>query len=623
MSRASLVSARRLSTTAVSSAPASSIHVTRRSTGAFVEDSVTPPRVRRAPHRRQALASLALVAAVVAARSGEARPTGDGRPPAEVARGKKGVVVSAHRDASRAGVEILKRGGNALDAAIATAYALAVVEPFSAGVGGGGFLLYFDAKTKKTTVVDYREVAPKTATRDMYVVDGKVDPKLSTEGIKAVAVPGMVPGLEAAQKKLGKKKLRDVLVPAIRLAEEGFLVTPRFHEASVDELELLRAHAETSRVFLKDGEPYPIGERLFQPDLARTLKEVAKSGARVFTHGRVARAIAKESAARGGLLTLDDLRSFQTRFREPLVGTFEGHTVLTMPPPSSGGVHLLQMLTMMDVDWHRRRDPDRRVYSDEDVHVLAEIMRRAYADRATFMGDPAFTKIPIAGLLDRDYLTERYLEIDRRRQSASTSVKAGAPKESPETTHLTVIDAAGNVVALTQTVNLGFGAGIVVPGTGVLLNNEMDDFAAAPGVPNAFGLVGGEANSVGPGKIPLSSMTPTIVLNRDGKVRLATGAPGGSTIITTVLHVITNVLVRDLDVARAVAEPRFHMQWLPDELRFEPGALDDALQASLRERGFKLRMQERWGNATAIEVLADGTRVGAADPRGDGAGDAE
>ncbi|MCK6552798.1 gamma-glutamyltransferase, partial [Myxococcota bacterium] len=542
---------------------------------------------------------------------------------AEVARGKKGVVVSAHRDASRAGVEILKKGGNALDAAIATAYALAVVEPFSAGVGGGGFLLYFDAKTKKATVVDYREVAPKKATRDMFVVDGKVDPKRSTEGILAVGVPGMVPGLDAAQKRLGKKKLRDVLGPAIRLADEGFLVTPRFFEASVDGLELLRAHPETARVFLKDGAPYPIGERLFQPDLAKTLRDVAKGGARVFTHGRVAQAIAKESAARGGLLTLDDLRTFEARFREPLVGTFEDHTVLTMPPPSSGGVHLLQMLTMMDIDWHRRRDPDRRTFDAEDVHVLAEIMRRAYADRATFMGDPAFTKIPIAGLLDRDYLTKRYVDISRTHASPSPKVTAGAPKESPETTHLTVIDAAGNVAALTQTVNLGFGAGIVVPGTGVLLNNEMDDFAAAPGVPNAFGLVGGDANSVQPGKIPLSSMTPTIVLDRNGAVRLALGSPGGPTIITTVLQVIHNVIVRGMDVAHAVAAPRLHMQWLPDELRFEPGALDDALQAGLRDRGFTLRMKERWGNATAIEVLTDGTRVGAADPRGDGAGDAE
>lgn len=554
-------------------------------------------------------------------------------PPAPVARGKKGVVVSAHVDASRAGVEILDKGGNALDAAVATAYALAVVEPFSAGVGGGGFLLYYDAQKKKVTVVDYREVAPKAASRDMYVVDGEVDPKLSLDGILSVAVPGMVPGLEAAQKKHGRLKLSKVLDPAIRLAADGFLVTPRFHEASVYRLGPLLADEEASRVFLKDGKPYPVGERLFQPDLARTLREVKRYGARVFTHGRVAKAMAATSKKKGGRLTLDDLKSFETRFREPLVGEYRGHTIYTMPPPSSGGTHLLQMLTMLEQDRaaRERLGTDRTV---DDVHMIIEIMRRAYADRAVFMGDPAFVDVPLKGLLSNEYLARRYATIDPKRATSSKSIGAGKPdgieapkvytkrRESPETTHLTVVDKWGNVVALTQTVNYGFGSGVVVPKTGVLLNDEMDDFSAKPGVPNVFGLVGGEANSIQPQKIPLSSMTPTIVL-KDGKARLAAGSPGGSTIITTVLQIVLNVLDREMSVAEAVAAPRMHMQWLPDQTMVEPDALTDAQRQVLEARGFVFKNRAAWGNASAIEVLSDGTRIGAADPRGEGGGDAQ
>ncbi len=532
------------------------------------------------------------------------------------------MVASADLDASRAGVAVLRAGGNAVDAAIATAYALAVVEPFSAGIGGGGFLLYFDAKTKKTTVVDYREFAPKKAHRDMFLVNGKVDPKLSTEGILAVGVPGMVPGLDAAQKKLGKKKLSDVLRPAITLAEEGFLVQPRFHFATSEMTEMLAANVEAARVFLKNGAPHEIGERLKQPELAKTLRELSRSGARLFTHGRVAKAIAAESKRLNGALALEDLQSFKARFREPLSGEYQGHTVLTMPPPSSGGTHLLQMLKMLELDRAARKDEDRRSLSADDTHVMAEIMRRAFADRATFMGDPAFVKIPIAGLLAPEYLKQRYSTIDLLRATPSSQIKAGEPpKESEHTTHLTVIDREGNVATLTQTVNALWGSGVVVPKTGVLLNNEMDDFAAAPGVPNIFGLVGGEANSVQPGKIPLSSMTPTIVL-KDGQVRLALGAPGGPTIITTVLQIIVNVVDRGMDAGEAIAAPRVHMQWLPDQVNVEKG-FEPASKVVLEKRGFKINERNAWGNASVIEVRADGMRAGYADPRGDGAADAE
>jgi gamma-glutamyltranspeptidase/glutathione hydrolase len=542
--------------------------------------------------------------------------------PTQLARGRGGVVASADLDASRAGVAVLRAGGNAVDAAIATAYALAVVEPFSAGIGGGGFLLYFDAKTKKTTVVDYREFAPKKAHRDMFLVNGKVDPKLSTEGILAVGVPGMVPGLDAAQKKLGKKKLSDVLRPAITLAEEGFLVQPRFHFATSEMTEMLAANVEAARVFLKNGAPHEIGERLKQPELAKTLRELSRSGARLFTHGRVAKAIAAESKRLNGALALEDLQSFKARFREPLSGEYQGHTVLTMPPPSSGGTHLLQMLKMLELDRAARKDEDRRSLSADDTHVMAEIMRRAFADRATFMGDPAFVKIPIAGLLAPEYLKQRYSTIDLLRATPSSQIKAGEPpKESEHTTHLTVIDREGNVATLTQTVNALWGSGVVVPKTGVLLNNEMDDFAAAPGVPNIFGLVGGEANSVQPGKIPLSSMTPTIVL-KDGQVRLALGAPGGPTIITTVLQIIVNVVDRGMDAGEAIAAPRVHMQWLPDQVNVEKG-FEPASKVVLEKRGFKINERNAWGNASVIEVRADGMRAGYADPRGDGAADAE
>ncbi|MBK6689420.1 MAG: gamma-glutamyltransferase [Deltaproteobacteria bacterium] len=535
------------------------------------------------------------------------------------AQGMKGVVASAHPLASAAGIQVLEAGGNAIDAAVATAYALAVVEPYSAGIGGGGFLLTYDPKTQKAQVVDYREVAPKKAHRDLYLVDGKVDPKKSLDGIFAVAVPGMVPGLAEAQARFGKLKLKQVLGPAIALAEQGFLVYPTFREASQYRLEALLAHPEAAKTFLKDGQPYPVGERLRQPVLAKTLKELARVGPKLFTTGRAARAIVKESQRLGGLLTLEDLANFKPRLREPLVGDYRGYTILTMPPPSSGGTHLLQMLELLELE--RAKVGRRDDLGVADVHFQTEIMRRAYADRAEYMGDPAFVKVPIATLLSPEYLGRRFATIDPEKASSSASTPAG-PIESPDTTHLTVIDADGRVVSLTQTVNTGFGSAVVVPEVGVVLNNEMDDFSAAPGVPNAFGLVGGEANSVQPGKIPLSSMTPTIVLEK-GQVRLAVGAPGGSTIITTVLQVILHVVDRKLSVAEAVAAPRLHMQWQPDQLRIEPGALSPEVKKGLEQRGHKVVEKGQWGNATAIEVRPDGLRVGVADPRGDGAADAQ
>lgn len=536
-------------------------------------------------------------------------------------RTQEGLVVSAHPDASAAGAAMLRRGGTAADALIAAGYALSVVEPFSAGIGGGGFLLYYVAKEKKTYVLDYREVAPKKAHRDMYLRDGKVVPELSREGYSSVAVPGMVPGFEAAQRRFGALSLKDVLAPSIDLAARGFRVSPRFHHASGAQLALLRKNAEAARVFLKRGkEPYQVGELLVQPDLAAMLRSLARQGPKIFQSGWVAQAMARDARRHGGLLELADLQAFEPRWREPLVGRYQGHEIHTMPPPSSGGTHLLQILGLLEID-REKRGRTRDWENVDDLHVLIESMRLAYADRAEYMGDPAFVKVPLEALLDRTYLERRYAEIDPARARPSSAVKAGAvPKESRETTHITVIDREGNVAVCTQTVNYGFGAGVVVPKTGILLNNEMDDFAAAPDAPNLFGLVGGEANSVQPGKIPLSSMTPTLVL-KDGAVRLAVGAPGGSTIITTVLQAILHVLDNDMNVHQAIAHPRIHHQWLPDQLMLEPGALTASVRRALEQKGHRLEAKEAyyWGNATGIEVLPSGWRVGAADVRGDGA----
>ncbi len=528
-------------------------------------------------------------------------------------------MASAHPEASAAGARILERGGNALDALVATAYALSVVEPFSAGVGGGGFLLYRDATSGKTFAVDYREIAPKRASRDMYLAEGKVVPDLSVDGPLSVAVPGMVVGLADAQAKLGKKKLSDVLEPAIDLAANGFRVYPDFHDASAMRVDLLNKYPASAAIFLKAGAPHAVGELLVQRDLARTLRSLAKSGPELFKRGWVAIAIAKEMKKRGGVLGLDDLESYAPRWREPLVGSYRGRTLLFMPPPSSGGLAILQILGMLEHDRKMRGRTDRPDDVD-DLHFLLEAMRRAYADRSVYLGDPAFTKIPIERLLAPDYLLERYKTIDPKKATPSASIGAGqvAPREPKHTTHITVVDADGNVAVATQTVNYVFGSGIVVPGTGVLLNDEMDDFSAAPGVPNSYGLVGGDANAIAPGKVPLSSMTPTIMLE-DGKVRLAVGAPGGSTIITTVLMAVVRVVDQGMGIQEAIGRGRFRNQWLPDRLFLEPDALPRHVLSELEQRGHVPTVTEYWGNAMAVEVLPDGTRVGVADWRGSGA----
>ncbi|OUL37006.1 gamma-glutamyltransferase [Nostoc sp. T09] len=549
-------------------------------------------------------------------------------------RNKKGMVVSAHPLASEAGISMLRKGGNAVDAAVATTFAISVVEPFSAGIGGGGFLLMHSEKTGEMKALDFRERAPLNATKNMYLdAQGKVRPNASVNGYLAVATPGTVAGMYEVHRRYGKLPWREVVQPAIALAQDGFtlsrLVTFRSLPAYEDRKQVILSNPAAREIFTRNGEYYQPGEKLVQRDLAKTLKSIAQNPQSFYT-GNIAQAIAADMAKNGGLITLADLKAYKPIWRTPICSNFHQAKVCSMPPPSSGGVHLLQILNIIgDSDlkswgWHH---PDA-------LHLMAEAMKIAYADRSQYLGDPDFVKVPVQPLISTVYAKKRRQQINMKVAQPSTEVKPGletiqqskcsftllsacSKYESSETSHLTVVDAQHNAVSLTFTINLGFGAGVVTPGTGIMLNNEMDDFAVAPGVPNYFGLVGSEANAIAPRKTPLSSMTPTIV-TENGHLRMAVGAPGGSTIITQVLQVILNVLEYGMDAGAAVSASRIHHQWLPDELRVEPWGLDAVTLQNLRDRGHNIKEATPWGNANAIVVTADNTLEGAADPRGEG-----
>lgn len=540
--------------------------------------------------------------------------------PLALDRGKQGMVAAAHPLATAAGLVILRQGGNAVDAAVATTLAISVVEPFSAGIGGGGFLLLRLQPTEEVKALDFRERAPLASSRTMFLdAQGKPRPKASTDGHLAAGTPGTISGLYAAHQRYGKLPWATVVAPAIRLAADGFPVSWPLARA-IQQRQLLRQNPAGRSIFSRNGTPLTVGDRLVQTDLAKTLKAIADQPESFYT-GWIARAIAADMAANGGLITQVDLQRYRPIWREPVCGQFQGYQICSMPPPSSGGVHLLQILNLIDSPdlkgkgWHH---PD-------TLHQMVEAMRIAYADRAEHLGDPDFVKVPVRALTNPAYAVQRRREIDLQKARPSSQVRAAdlallqqLSKESSDTSHLNVVDGAGNAVSLTFTVNLGFGAGVVVPGTGIILNNEMDDFAIAPDVPNAFGLVGREANAIAPGKTPLSSMTPTIV-SRNGQLRLVVGAPGGSTIITTVLQVILNVLVYDMDARRAIAAPRFHHQWLPDRLLVERFGFDSLTLTELSRRGHQITERDGWGNANAIVRTEDGWLEGAADPRGEGA----
>lgn len=524
---------------------------------------------------------------------------------------RRAMVVSREPHATDVGVAVLRAGGNAVDAAVAVGFALAVTHPAAGNLGGGGFMLIRFADGR-ATFLDFRERAPAAATRDMYLgPDGKAT-RESLEGWRASGVPGTVRGLEFAHRRYGTRPWAELLAPAIRLAREGFPVS--WHLAqSLRNSQLLARFPESRRIFQREGRYFDPYDRLVQPELAATLQRIARGGGAEFYEGEIARRLAAAMQAAGGLITLQDLKSYTVQQRQPLRGHYRGVEILTAPPPSSGGIGLLQMLGILEETGFEKHGAG----SAAAIHWVAETMRRYYADRSEYLGDPDFVRIPLSGLLDRRYLAKLRASIDPERATPSEAVRPGDPSayESAETTHYSIVDPQGNAVAVTYTLNGGYGSGVTVPGLGFLLNNQMDDFAAKPGAPNSYGLVQGEVNAIAPGKRPLSSMTPTIVL-RQGRLWLVIGSPGGPRIITTVLQVLINLLDFGMNLRQAVDWPRFHHQWLPDKLYMEPGFSPDTA-ALLRWRGFTIEPVRSMGEAAAI-LVEEGRLQGAADSRVEG-----
>jgi gamma-glutamyltranspeptidase/glutathione hydrolase len=523
------------------------------------------------------------------------------------------MVASSSEPATRVGAEILKRGGNAVDAAVAVALTLAVTYPSAGNLGGGGFMLVRMADGR-SVAIDYRETAPAAARRDLYLDSaGKIIPEASTVGHRAAGVPGTVAGMALALRRYGTMKWAEVVRPARRLAENGFPVGYGLARSLRAERVLAR-FPESRRIFQQDGLYYAEGETFRQPELARTLRRLEERGPQEFYEGETARLLAAEMKAGGGLITPEDLKGYRPVERVPLKGTYRGYEILTMPPPSSGGIALLQMLRMLEPHDLRALGHN----SAPRYHLLIEVMRRAFADRAEFLGDPDHVRVPVAGLLAPEYLAERARSIRPDRATPSSEIGHGRPAgaESTQTTHFTVVDVHGNAVSNTYTLNGSYGSGVTVRGAGFLLNNEMDDFTSKPGEPNQFGLIQSERNAIAPGKRPLSSMTPTIVL-RDGKLSFVLGSPGGPTIINTVLQVILNVVDHRMNLAQAVHAPRIHHQWLPDEVRHEPFGLAPEVAAALREKGHRLAARPAYlGDVQAVMIEpATGTLLGASDPR--------
>jgi len=538
------------------------------------------------------------------------------------------MVASVHELASRAGVEMMQAGGNAVDAAVATGFALAVVHPQAGNIGGGGFMLIRMADGT-THFIDYREKAPSAATANMYLdPQGNVIENASLVGYKAIGVPGSVAGLAYAQKAYGKLSLTQVMQPAIKLARDGYALA--WEDARDLEDEDLTKFPESKRIFQRDGNHYKAGEIFRQPDLARTLERIAKNPDD-FYHGAMARELAASMQKGGGLVTADDLAQYEVKEREPIRGTYRDYDIISAPPPSSGGTALVEILNILE-GFDLSKFGNR---SAEEIHLSVEAFRRTFFDRAEFMGDPDFAKIPVAQLIDKKYAAGWRDTIDPAHASLSADLhrptvfnelervaalhshKAAAVREPENTTHYSVVDAAGNAVAVTTTLNDSLGSRVTADGLGFLLNDEMDDFASKQGVPNAYGLIQGPANAIGPGKRPLSAMTPTIVL-KAGKPFLVVGSPGGPTIITTVANIITGVIDFGLDIQEAVNAPRFHNQWIPDGILAEDRLSPDTL-AILRNKGHKFKMERYFGDGECIEIdPKTGERLGASDARNNG-----
>src|SRR5579872_4943140 len=503
------------------------------------------------------------------------------------------MVVTVEPHATDIGLDVLQSGGNAIDAAVAVGFALAVTHPSAGNIGGGGFMLARFADGR-TTFIDFREKAPLAASRNMYLdANGNVTMD-SQLGWRASGVPGSVSGFELAHKKYGQKSWAELLEPAIRLAADGFPVSYNLGQSLHGDATIskLSQFPDSKRIFLGAQ----IGDKLVQPELAATLKRIQEHGAEDFYQGEIARKLAAAMQANGGLVTLQDLHNYEAVERTPLRGRYRDYEIITSPPPSSGGVGILQMLGMLEGSGYEKSGAG----SAASIHYVAEVMRRFYADRSEYFGDPDFVKVPVTKLLDPAYIASRRRSIDPLHSTPSSEIRPGNLNidESTQTTHFNVVDSEGNAVAVTYTLNGGFGSGVTAPGLGFLLNNEMDDFAAKPGEPNMFGLVQGESNAIAPRKHPLSSMVPTIVL-RDGKFYFTVGSPGGPTIINTVLEVMVNVLDFKMNLQQAVDAPRFHHQWLPDELRMERGFSPDTI-ALLESRGHQIKFVDSQGEAAAI-----------------------
>jgi gamma-glutamyltranspeptidase/glutathione hydrolase len=544
------------------------------------------------------------------------------------------MVVSVHELASEAGVEMMQAGGNAVDAAVATGFALAVVHPQAGNLGGGGFLLLRLA-SGETHFLDYREKAPAAATRDMYLdAQGNVIHHASTVGYRAIAVPGSVAGLAYAQKKWGKLSLERVMAPAIKLAREGFALSYEDARSFRDPDYHLGEFAESKRIFQRDSNFYQPGDIFRQPELARTLERIAKDPDD-FYHGKLAQELAAAVQKGGGLVTAKDLAAYEVKEREPVRGSYRGYEIVSTPPPSSGGIALIEILNILE-GYDLRRLGNR---SADSMHLTAEAFRRAFFDRAEFLGDPDFAKIPVAQLMDKKYAAAWRESLNPAHASASPELHrpafgeldryAGkrprrAPREHVNTTHYSVVDAEGNAVAVTTTLNDSFGSAVTAEGLGFLLNNEMDDFTTKAGVPNIYGLIQGPANAIGGGKRPLSSMMPTLVL-KDGKLFLVLGSPGGSTIISTVANILMGVVDYGMNIQEAVNAPRFHHQWLEDAIYLERGRFSPDTLRLLEARGHKVRAeapwgaQDLWGDGECIEIdLKTGERLGASDARNNG-----
>ena len=527
---------------------------------------------------------------------------------------KSAMVVTSHRLATEIALDILQQGGNAIDAAVAAGFALAVTQPRSGNIGGGGFMLYSPGNGDAITAIDYREKAPSHATETMFLDEmGNSDQNLSRFSHLSAGVPGTVAGFTLALEKFGTMSLSQVLQPAISLAKDGFAVPSRFVEGIAARKDVFdKWPASKAKFFKKDGSTYKVGEIFKQPELAKTLQLIADKGAAGFYSGETARLIESEMKKHGGLISYEDLASYQAEIRQPVHGNYRGFDVYSMSPPSSGGVHIVQILNMLELYPISTYGHN----SAQTIHLMAETMRRAYADRASYLGNSDFIKVPLKGLTSKSYAKTLVKNIQLDKATPSAEIKAGNPQpyESPETTHFSIVDQFGNAVSNTYTLNFSYGSGIVVTGAGFLLNNEMDDFSAKPGVANAYGLIGGEANKIEPNKRMLSSMSPTIV-KQDGKNVLITGSPGGSRIISTTLQVIMNVIDHKMNIQTAVNSPRIHHQWWPDEIRIEQGISPDTIRLLINMDHKVVQKSAMGGSQSILIDNESGAIYGAADPR--------